>query len=893
MKLNAICKRHFGYKPKPAQREVIEASLHGHNVMGILPTGFGKSLTYGLSCLLRKKMTVVFSPLIALMQDQVQAFTRAGIPCARISSDMSESDMRTTMRLFRRNMIKLLFVAPERLKNTEFLETAQDIGLGCICVDECHPEGQLIDTPNGPVPVESVKEGAVIWGVDFPSETRVQRTVVRVSHLRTPVANVLDIALQSGRVISITQGHPVLLSGVGYVPACTLQPGDLIAEFDDGTHLPDVQEDVYGVSPKPEVLRAEVLRGPHPRGEGCKVEQAVSNVREEVCAIEGVNLPYGTVQPLLFACVLRRLPKGDANLPRVLAALRGSQVLNPEDMLSAVWREVAGRIFVGTDDAKKSNEIAKRAAEGLGNYEEAWRPFCNQGGYARGQWARTDGASEGRAGMVPGDDSGTPRGGGVHEGREAAGSLRGLGTTGEEVDNRGGRGVSQKASSAGVGREKGSHLKEVRVASVTLKERVHNALSVEGAESHTSVFSLTVEGGSYLTNGVVVHNCHCLSVNGKDFRPAYMGIKRFAKLFPGVPIMALTATADPDMERDIVRGLGMGEYKRVIGSPRRDNLKYSVRNEFPLFHLPQLIRNAGEGSKVIYCSSRKSTEAVASFLRDQGIRAGHYHAGMEKADRSEAMQAFMDGRIDTITATNAFGMGVDKGNVRLVYHHHLPGSIYDYVQESGRGGRDGKDCQCVLNISKEGEKLRNFFIRMANPKQEIYENLWEYIIRQIGVGKILKTAEVNLYRAAHLPDAIGGQAMSAIRFMEYSGMIETTPGIKSYFLNIRNGGAARRFAEMYPRNVRIRGARMMVSVDPTSDSDPVDEMVAAGAVWGSPPRMEVMIKRVSRRMNIDSRMIDEKRAHDEAKLFGLYRFAAAKDKQSFIEQVFLRKSKEE
>jgi ATP-dependent DNA helicase RecQ len=523
MKLNGICKQHFGYKPKDAQRSVIEDSLRGHNTMGILPTGYGKSLCYGLSSLIRKKMTVVFSPLIALMQDQVQAFTKAGVPCARIASDMSESDMRTTMRLFRRGMIKLLFVAPERLKNKEFVETAQDIGLGCICVDEAH----------------------------------------------------------------------------------------------------------------------------------------------------------------------------------------------------------------------------------------------------------------------------------------------------------------------------------------------------------------------------------VLSVNGKDFRPAYMGIKRFAKLFPDAPIMALTATADPDMERDIVRGLGMGQYKRVIGSPRRDNLKYTVRNEFPLFHIPQLIRNVGEGSKVIYCSSRKATEAVASFLRGQGIHAGHYDAGMEKTERSEAMQAFMDGRIDTITATNAFGMGVDKGNVRLVYHHHLPGSIYDYVQESGRGGRDGKDCQCVLNISKEGEKLRNFFIRMANPKQEIYENLWEYFVRNISVGKVLKTAEVNLFRAAHLPDVIGGQAMSAVRFMEYNGMIETIPGIKSYFLNIRNGGAARRFEEMYPRTVRVRGSKVMVSVDPTSDADPVDEMVLAGAVWPGQPRLEIKIKRITRRMEITSQMINDKLRHDQDKLFSLYRFAAAKDKQSFIENVFTRKAKVE
>lgn len=198
---------------------------------------------------------------------------------------------------------------------------------------------------------------------------------------------------------------------------------------------------------------------------------------------------------------------------------------------------------------------------------------------------------------------------------------------------------------------------------------------------------------------IVIDEAHCVSQWGHDFRPDYKALGDVVRQFPGVPVIALTATATQLVRTDVVANLGIAGCRQFTQSFNRPNLSYEVlpKSKGVINSIAALIKEKYLGkSGIIYCLSRKSCEQVAQKLTQMGIRAFHYHAGMEPADRSAVQCKWQANEYHVIVATIAFGMGIDKADVRYVIHHTLPKSLEGYYQETGRAGRDGKKSYCYL-----------------------------------------------------------------------------------------------------------------------------------------------------------------------------------------------------
>lgn len=278
-------------------------------------------------------------------------------------------------------------------------------------------------------------------------------------------------------------------------------------------------------------------------------------------------------------------------------------------------------------------------------------------------------------------------------------------------------------------------------------------------------------------NLIAIDESHCISQWGYDFRPSYLKIVELRELLPNVPFLAVTATATPAVVDDIQEKLGFKQKHVLKMSFERKNLVYLVRNiEDKNKHLFKIV-NALPGSGVVYVRSRQNTKDIAEMLQKEGVSADYYHAGLTSEMRNTKQEDWQNDRTRIIVSTNAFGMGIDKPDVRFVVHMDLPDSPEAYFQEAGRGGRDGKLAYAILlyNDSDKAKIERRIQTTFPEPEEikRCYHALCSFLGVSIGAGKD-EVYDFNLIEFATTYKFSFSRAYSSLKFLELEGYIQLT-----------------------------------------------------------------------------------------------------------------------
>ena len=351
---------------------------------------------------------------------------------------------------------------------------------------------------------------------------------------------------------------------------------------------------------------------------------------------------------------------------------------------------------------------------------------------------------------------------------------------------------------------------------------------------------------------ITVDEAHCISQWGYDFRPAYLQIATIRQLKPDAPVLALTATATPEVTDDIQERLGFAQKNIFRMSFERSNLAYIVRQTgdkmTELLHILQAVG----GSAIVYARSRKRTKEVAQYLTDNNLSATYYHAGLETSVKDERQRNWQTDQTRVIVATNAFGMGIDKPDVRLVVHIDCPDSIEAYFQEAGRGGRDGQKAYAVLLYNSADRRKLDRRVADNFPEKDYIRDVYEHLAYyyQIGIGSGRgHTFEFNIdkfcitYRYFPIP------VHSALKILQRAGYLhyETDPDAAARVMFVLERHQLNRLDDLLPREDAVITALLRNYGGLFVDYAYIDEAMIAQQAGITPHQVYLTLQQLSKR----------------------------------------------